>query len=285
MFKVIGIGTNAADCYLDSGMMYPGGNAPNFAAYAIRLGYPASYLGVFGDDYLADFMRNRFTATGMEMSRCRSGHGTSVWCGVQIKNGECVITGHPDGSVRESCPIVLDDDDCEYLRGFSLIHTAAGSDIESQLPRIHALGVPLSYDFSFRLSDEYFRLVCPHIDCGLISCGDRPEAQALELAARMHALGCPLVVATLGDRGAICSADGVIYRQNAAQGAVRDTLGAGDAFIAAFSTSYYSRRGAVNEAELIRESMLAARSFAAEICMTDGAFGMGAPDPQPKTGC
>ena len=46
--RVLGIGDNVADHYLNTNVIYPGGNAFNFAAFARLLGAEADYLGVFG---------------------------------------------------------------------------------------------------------------------------------------------------------------------------------------------------------------------------------------------
>lgn len=59
--KVIGIGDNVVDKYLHTGIMYPGGNALNFAAYARLAGHESAFLGAFGNDDAARVDR-RYTA-------------------------------------------------------------------------------------------------------------------------------------------------------------------------------------------------------------------------------
>jgi len=48
--KILGLGDNIIDRFVDRGIDYPGGNAVNVAVYARRLGAESGYLGVFGDD-------------------------------------------------------------------------------------------------------------------------------------------------------------------------------------------------------------------------------------------
>ena len=50
MVHVIGLGDNVVDYYLHTNIVYPGGNALNFAVYADMLGYKSAYMGSFGDD-------------------------------------------------------------------------------------------------------------------------------------------------------------------------------------------------------------------------------------------
>ena len=48
--RVIGIGDNVVDRYTNKRIMFPGGNAVNFAAYAAQCGADSAYLGVIADD-------------------------------------------------------------------------------------------------------------------------------------------------------------------------------------------------------------------------------------------
>ena len=49
--KLICIGDNVVDCYLDEGVCYPGGDAVNVAVHAKRCGAEkVTYMGVFGND-------------------------------------------------------------------------------------------------------------------------------------------------------------------------------------------------------------------------------------------
>ena len=48
--RVIGIGDNVCDKYEHLRLMFPGGQAANFAVYAGMLGAESAYMGVFGRD-------------------------------------------------------------------------------------------------------------------------------------------------------------------------------------------------------------------------------------------
>ena len=56
--KIIAVGDNVTDCYLDQGVYYPGGNAVNVAVHCKRNGVEdVNYLGIFGDDDKAEHIQ------------------------------------------------------------------------------------------------------------------------------------------------------------------------------------------------------------------------------------
>jgi sugar/nucleoside kinase (ribokinase family) len=48
--KFVGMGDNVVDRYVNKKVMFPGGNAVNFAAFAKKCGVDSAYLGVLADD-------------------------------------------------------------------------------------------------------------------------------------------------------------------------------------------------------------------------------------------
>ena len=49
--RIVGVGDNVLDRYIDQGLMYPGGNAVNVPVLALRFGAEAAaYVGAVGDD-------------------------------------------------------------------------------------------------------------------------------------------------------------------------------------------------------------------------------------------
>ena len=49
--RIVGVGDNVLDRYIDQGLMYPGGNAVNVPVLALRFGAEAAaYVGTVGDD-------------------------------------------------------------------------------------------------------------------------------------------------------------------------------------------------------------------------------------------
>ena len=49
--RLIAVGDNVTDCYVDAGVYFPGGNAVNVAVNCKKNGAErVEYIGIFGDD-------------------------------------------------------------------------------------------------------------------------------------------------------------------------------------------------------------------------------------------
>jgi len=55
--KVIGVGDNVVDNYVNERIMFPGGNALNFSVFSAMLGCDSAYLGIFGTDVAASHVQ------------------------------------------------------------------------------------------------------------------------------------------------------------------------------------------------------------------------------------
>ena len=78
MVKVLGLGDNVCDIYLNERTMYPGGQAVNFAVYAGMLGVKSDFMGVFGNDAIAGHVKASLDAHSVGYSHCRSYAGEMV---------------------------------------------------------------------------------------------------------------------------------------------------------------------------------------------------------------
>ncbi|HHW30851.1 MAG TPA: fructoselysine 6-kinase [Clostridiaceae bacterium] len=283
--RVIGIGDNVADHYLHTNMIYPGGNAFNFAAYAKMLGAEAAYMGVFGDDFPGTHVYNTGLELGICLDRCRIYHGENGCPKVKLENGERIFVSSNRGGVSRERPLTLDEDDIAYISTFQLIHTSINSYIEHNLPRMFATGVPISFDFSTYGSDIYFKAYCPYITYSIVSCGHLSHQETLNMISKLHGFGSGNVIATRGAEGSIFSDGHKIYHQKAHMVEAIDTMGAGDAYLTAFLLKYISWNLENKEKTIDHQQretailavMEEASRFAAQICMIEGAFGHGVP--------
>ena len=75
--RLIGIGDNVCDVYLHLAEMFPGGQALNVAVFAKMQGIDSAYLGVFGDDEVAEHIENTLSEFGVDKSHCRHVRGSS----------------------------------------------------------------------------------------------------------------------------------------------------------------------------------------------------------------
>jgi fructoselysine 6-kinase len=276
--KVLGLGDNVVDCYEHTRLMYPGGNAANFSAYACMLGHEAAYLGIFGSDKAGEHVRSTLAAMGVDTSHCMVAQGPNGSARLMIHGGERVFLGSNEGGVRKHTPVAPLLVARDYLQSFELIHTSRYSYIDAHLPALHRLGTPLSYDFSDDFSTDQALLLCADLDYAFFSCAEMNETDTRALLAAATAYGCRVAVATRGAAPALLHDGAGWYSQPTLPIKPVDTLGAGDAFITAFLVTLLETGnpapGVISGAR-IETALHAASAFAARACMVDGAFGHG----------
>ena len=267
MVKVLGLGDNVCDVYLHTNTMYPGGQAVNFAVFAKTLGASADFMGVFGQDAVAEHVQRALDEKGVGRSHCRSYPGENGFARVTLVDGDRVFKGSNRGGVLQQHPIHLDEDDLKYAAGFDLIHTTNNGFTDGLLPALHELPGLVSYDFSYRWNEEdRVERVCPYIDFAFLSCSDLDDAATEALCRRLNAKGCGVVVATRGSKGATVFDGTKFYRQLPHLVEPVDTMGAGDSFIAGFLTRRILGDG-------MEDALRFAATAAANTCKFHGGFG------------
>lgn len=268
--KLLGLGDSVMDAYLFQGHGYPGGNALNVAALARRAGAQQSgYLGVLADDAAGLHMQAALRAEGVDLSRLRVMCGRTACNFITLgSDGDRRFTGNNGcDTVQELVRPVLTLSDRDYVSGFTVTHTSIHSGLDDALPALAGC-TQLSMDFS---SDGFTHVnvarLAPLLRFAFFSAGARTPEQAADFARFAHEQGVPTVVFTLGARGAYILDHGTEYCQAVCPTEVVDTLGAGDAFIAAFLVRYIDTDGDV------ATSAADAARFAAAACRENGAFG------------
>lgn len=289
MIRVLGLGDNVCDVYLNRHRMYPGGQAFNFAAYARKLGVEADFMGVFGSDLIAENNKAVMDELGIGRSHCRSYEGENGFARVTIVDGDRVFKGSNKGGVIQQHPIYLDDEDKKYIAGFSLVHTTNNGFLDGLLPELSKLPPLVSYDFSYRWNEEdRVMRVCPYVDIAFLSCSDLDDRSTGDLLARMYHQGTKVVVGTRGSLGATVYDGRKYYTQKPHLVEATDTMGAGDSFATAMMISMLRQIEAdhgdfCDPAELekvIPDSLENAAEFSSQTCLVDGAFGHGVPVPE-----
>lgn len=288
MEKVLGLGDNVCDIYLHTQTMYPGGQAVNFAVYAHQLGAISDFMGVFGQDAVAEHVQAVLDAQNVGRSHCRSYPGENGFALVTLSQGDRVFKGSNRGGVLQKHPIYLSQGDLSYAAGFDLIHTTNNGFIDGLLPTLHQLSPLISYDFSYRWNEhDRVERVCPYIDLAFLSCSDLDEMQVQELCRHLHGKGCGVVTATRGSKSAIVF-DGIrFYEQSPRLVEPVDTMGAGDSFATAMLIGLLRAMKGKKEVwhqEDFRRStfpkvLQSAADFASQTCLVYGAFGCGVPIP------
>ncbi len=259
--KVVAIGDNCLDWYLDREMVHPGGNALNVAVYSHRLGAQSGYIGQFGTDWAGDVMIHALESEGVDISRIRRVSGTSGYATIETVLGDRVFRGSSNGVVAFD----PEPGDYAFMAGADVIHTGDSSFLEDHLASFAAIA-PVSFDFSIK-SDDYCERLLPHVTYATFSRPGLAVHEVGELISWAHALGAREVYVTQGEDGSYSWADGVLHHEPAtATTQVVDTLGAGDSFIAGMLVARLA--GSPLETAAARAS-----AFAAQSCGTLGAFG------------
>ena len=289
MVKVLGLGDNVCDIYLNERTMYPGGQAVNFAVYEGMLGVKSDFMGVFGNDAIAGHVKASLDAHSVGYSHCRSYAGENGFARVMIVDGDRVFKGSNKGGVIQKHPIRLEKEDLEYADGFDLIHTTNNGFTDDLLPDLHVLSPFVSYDFSYRWNEEdRVDRVCPYIDFAFLSCSDLSDEATEGLCGKLHEKGCGVVTATRGSKGATVYDGHHFYRQLPDYVIPVDTMGAGDSFATAMLVTILKKLEEESEAnwedpeirmKILPVALKTAAAFSAKTCLIKGAFGGGVQVP------
>lgn len=280
---ILAVGDNVVDKYLSRGKMYPGGQCVNTCVYAQENGVRAAYLGVCGEGVEARLIEDTLNVKGIDHSRCRYASGEGGFALVTLQDGDRVFLGSNKGGVARTHLLKLSQEDLDYAKGFSLVYSNCNGFADRELPKLKAAGLPIAFDFSDRWTPDYLEATLPWVDIALLSCSHLPAGQREQALDQALRLGAKIAVATAGQEGSWAKWEGKLFHAPAAQAAqVADTMGAGDAYFAAFLCSLLQTAGkeglfARDLSQRIPRAMEQAAAYAAKTCALEGAFGGGVP--------
>jgi fructoselysine 6-kinase len=261
--SVLAVGDNVVDCYQHLGEIFPGGNCVNVSVFARRAGARSGYLGAVGADAAGGVLRAALLQEGVDIERLRVVDGITASCLIGLDEGERVFLGQHLGTSR----FVPVNADYDYASCFQAVHIGQSSGLDEYLEPFSRVAA-LSYDFSQRFDAARVAEVAPLCHLASFSAAGLGEAEARALAESAVQAGAAWSLATLGGRGSVLAHQSGVYRSEAVQADVVDTLGAGDTFIARVLV------GTLRGEEPNRFLTSAAR-MAAETCSRHGAFGYG----------
>ncbi len=254
------------DCYVDEGVYFPGGNAVNVAVNCKKNGAEkVNYIGVFGDDERADYIKECLAKEGVEFKRSRKVCAHTAQPRVYLKDGDRVFGPGPRDSCQHLFSIKIVAEDMEVIRDFDICHTSCFSNLEYELPAISEI-CQVSFDFSERREEDYLKRTCPYLTFAFFSGSEMEERECEELLKKVHGFGTKVVGITRGSKGAIFYDGEKIYRQGIKPVEVVDTMGAGDSFIAGFLTAY-------GDGKTMEEALDYGAERSSRTCMVRGGFG------------
>ena len=234
----------------------PGGAPANVAVGLAKLGMDAGFIGKVGADAFGDFLRETLQQNRVNTDFLIAGESsrTTLAFVATRSDGMKDITfyRHPGADIQ----LAPDDIDADYVHSAALFHygSVSLSHSPSREATLHAIqaakagGARLSYDPNLRLmlwddandAKHWIWEVMPYADIVKISEEEwafiTDDVELTRGVDRILGLGAQLLIVTLGERGCY-------YTNGTAEGyvdgfavAVVDTLGAGDAFVAAMLT-------------------------------------------------
>jgi fructoselysine 6-kinase len=243
MMKIIAIGDNVVDCYLDQGKYYPGGNCVNVAVNCKRSGAEdVSYIGIFATDDKAAHLKSILELEGIPYHQSRVAEGISGQPSVNLtEDGDRVFVGGPKNTVQHILKLKLTPEDYEYIKGFDVCHSSCYSSMEEELPGL-AQNIKVSFDFSDKYNATYLEKVCPYITHGFFSGAHLSDKELENLVEELGKYKLETIGITRGSKPALFIHHGEKYYQEVYETEIVDTMGAGDSFIAGFLTAFYNQK-------------------------------------------
>lgn len=270
--KIIAVGDNTADCYIDEKIYFPGGNALNVAVNCkINGAEKVGYLGVFGDDSLADNIKACLSKYEVSYERSRKVYAHTGQPKVRLVDSDRVFIPGPRNSCQQLFSIKLMKEDIELISQYEICHTSCFSNLEYELSNLAKI-CEVSFDFSDEFDTDYLKMVCPYLTYGFFSASDKSEGQCIDLLKTAHRYGTKIVGVTRGSKGAMFFDGKKIYTQEVKYVKAVDTMGAGDSFIAGFLTSYGDYKDMIKALDY-------AAITASKTCLVRGGFGNPYPMP------
>lgn len=266
--KLISIGDNVTDTYVNEEIYYPGGNCVNVAVDARKAGAENSdYLGIFGDDKRAQNIKDALQLESVNLVNCRKVYAPSAAPQVLIDaSGDRVFASGPKGSSQHLFKLRLTPDDIQKLSGYDVMHTSVYSNLESDLEEIKKY-TKVSFDFSENQEKTYLNSVLPFVNFAFFSGSGTSMDEVKSLGKFCFRYSSVEVVSVTrgGDSAVLMSRDG-LYEQETVATEIRDTMGAGDSFIGGFLVGY------IDFGDLAIAGLKGAQN-AASTCKINGGFG------------
>lgn len=220
----------------------PGGQAATAAVGVARLGWRSRWIGATGNDAWGQQLRRALQHDGVDVvASCRSSATTrSAVVFVENASGRRAIVESRDSALD------LDADEIpEEILFSGRIVLVDGTDMQMSLRTARAarrtgvrtmVDLDRSHPSAMQLLSEIDIVILPAALAQDISATDTPGKAIRSLAAALPQ--AVVVVATLGEDGALAWCQGEELRIAAAVSEVRDTTGAGDAFRAGFAARW-----------------------------------------------
>ncbi|MGM0846503.1 MAG: PfkB family carbohydrate kinase [Bacillota bacterium] len=265
--RLITVGDNVVDCYLDRNEYFPGGNCVNVAVNAKRNGASSvGYIGIFATDEPAQHIKSALQQEGIDFQFSRDACGITGQPKVTLtEENDRVFLGGPKDTVQHRFKIQLIPEELEYIKQFDICHVSCYSSMESELVKVSE-DIKVSFDFSNRKDLEYISSISPYVSYAFFSAAELSEEELTEFIESLVPFKFEIIGLTRGGEPAVFVRNEKVFKQKLRHIDVVDTMGAGDSLIAGFLTEYI-KSGDIEKA--ITKGTLSAENT----CQEFGGFG------------
>lgn len=229
--KLAAVGDNCMDVYDATAKVYPGGNPVNVAVYTQRMGGAASYIGVVGDDANGELMCNAIAAKGVDVSHLHTRAGATAVTHVTIVDGERILGEYEEGVMADFC---LTQEDMDFLCTHDLVFSALWGMVEDRFEELKRRGMCTAFDFADKVDHPVIEKALPWVDYAFFSRGAASDEEIREFLKTVTDKGVRIAVVTRGEKGSMAYDGNTYYSCGIVPCAIKDTMGAGDSYIAGF---------------------------------------------------
>ena len=228
--KLVAVGDNCLDVYLDKNFLTVGGNALNVAVHWQRRGLDARYFGAVGDDREGEIVLDEIFAAGLARNDVELLAGDTAVTFLRDEKGDRKFVFESLGVGQNYVPT---SEHYSVIARAQWVHLGTNSS-EDLVRRLAKDGVPFSVD----VSTAHSSLQLDGVPLVFASGSDDLTAPIEPPIAALMGAGARQVVLTCGSRGSFFQDEAGLHHAKAMSVRVVDTCGAGDSFIAAFTTAY-----------------------------------------------
>lgn len=128
--KILAIGDNCIDHYVNRRLKYVGGCSVNFAVYMRQLGADSFYLGAVGNDENGELVLKALQDKKVDVSRVHVMEGDTAVTKVDLVGNDRKFLDYQEGVLKQ---FRLNSEDDKFIQEFDLIHTSVYGNIDEQL--------------------------------------------------------------------------------------------------------------------------------------------------------
>lgn len=228
--RIATVGDNCMDVYQSSGKVYPGGNPVNVAVYLKGLGAESSYTGWVGSDSFGENMIKAIQDQGVDITHLSQKEGKTAVTYVELIGNDRSFGEYDEGVMTN---FSLTQEELNFIGTHQLVHAGIWGHVERYYPLFKEIGLPTSFDFSDQLEHSLVKTLPAYVDYSFFSY-TKDDTYIRQFLKDVKKIGSKIVVATLGENGALAYDGEQFYQYGVGEAEVVDTMGAGDSFISGF---------------------------------------------------